>query len=102
MTCPIGWFKSGFITEECKPCGAGLLTDKPGATAEDDCFLPAGWGSKASDSGDLVASKCVFGTYGVAVPRYGLTPSACQVSSIGCCCGCSAQQLWGMWQACGC
>ncbi|WIA41051.1 hypothetical protein OEZ86_004687 [Tetradesmus obliquus] len=78
VTCPIGWFKSGFNTEECKPCGAGLLTDKPGATAEDDCFLPAGWGSKASDSGDLVASKCVFGTYGVAVPRYGLTPSACQ------------------------
>jgi hypothetical protein len=82
VPCPVGWFKSGYNTEECQPCGAGLLTAKEGAAAEDECFLPAGWGSKVNDSGALVANKCVFGTYGVAAPRCGLSPSPCQVSSV--------------------
>jgi hypothetical protein len=82
VPCPIGWFKSGYNTEECQLCGAGLLTAKPGATAEDECYLPAGWGSKMNDSGALVANKCVFGTYGVAAPRYGLSPAPCQVSRV--------------------
>jgi hypothetical protein len=90
VPCPVGWFKSGYNTEECQSCGEGLLTAKEAATAADECFLPAGWGSKTSSINDaLVASKCVFGTYGVAAPRYGMSPSPCQVSRppiLHCCC----------------
>ena len=65
--CTYGTYNPGYNRQTCISCGAGLLTDAPGATESDACYTPAGWGNEVStDTGavEYVATACPGDTYG--------------------------------------
>lgn len=84
--CPSGTYKTGWNLERCRSCGVGFLTEPTPAISPDHCYLPPGHGSKISSDIDiatdsqLVAVKCMKGTYGSDSKQYGLWPMPCQVS----------------------
>lgn len=90
VSCPSGSYKAGWNRDACVSCGVGFLTEPVPATSPDHCYLPPGYGSKyiaTSTAGtnttvrQLVAVKCMNGTYGSDSRHYGLEPQPCQVSS---------------------
>lgn len=80
MPCPQGSYKAGWGREPCVSCGVNFRSPGQAMSAQ-QCYIPAGWGSKQSwKEGGLVATKCMRGMYGASQPVYGTTRKRpCQV-----------------------
>ena len=62
--CANGTYNPGYNRQPCIPCGAGILTDAPGAINADACYTPSGWGNVQNATSVFTAFVCPIGTYG--------------------------------------
>ena len=81
--CEIGFYKGGFNLKPCSYCGDGLRTKTTGSASKQECMIPPGWGTKAVGDGTdgrtmLILEQCLNGTYGLAVPTFGVQSLPCK------------------------
>ncbi|KAI8467373.1 MAG: hypothetical protein J3K34DRAFT_523771 [Monoraphidium minutum] len=76
--CAAGSYNPGWNREPCVACGGGsITTDGPGSTSADDCYTPAGHGTRRDVTGALEGAACPADTYGRANHTYGLVDVEC-------------------------
>lgn len=85
IPCPRGTYRPGWGRGVCLACGVNFTTAYTASVSQEQCFIPAGWGSYSARNGSglLVAKKCMHGLYGASQTVFGNSRRhPCQVSGV--------------------